>query len=186
MADFVYVDNSNVFMDGQRVAAVENGLAVDIDDAISNRILDRGYRLDFGKLYRFVANNGCEVKRAVLFGSRPPQNDSLWAAAEPGGVEVVVGNRSATNREKRMATWIVTAMCDDAFTKRADKANDTLILVAGGSDYVPAVAPLVERGFTVNVVFWQHASQELQDACSNFIPMNPHFANLSQENVQVG
>ncbi len=185
MAGFVYVDNSSVFMDGQRVAAVENGFALNIHDAISCQIFDHDYRLDFGKLYKFVANNGCKVKRPMLFGPRPPQNDSLWAAAESEGFEVVVDNRSAANPEKKIDTGIVAAMCEDAFTQ-ADKANDTFILVAGDGDYAPAVARLVEKGFTVNVVFWEHASQELQDACSNFIPMNPHFASLSRESVQVG
>lgn len=185
MAGFVYVDNSSVFIEGQRVAAVENGLAFDMDDAFSRRVFEYSYRLDFGKLYKFVANNGCKVKRPMLFGPRPPQHDSLWAAAESEGFEVVVDNRSAANPDKKIDTGIVAAMCEDAFTQ-ADKVHDTFILVAGDGDYAPAVARLVEKGFTVDVVFWEHASQELQDACSHFIPMNPHFASLSRENVQVG
>jgi len=179
MAGFVYVDNSNVFIEGQRVAAVKNGLAFNMDDAFSRQVFDHSYRLDFGKLDRFVANNGCKVKRAMLFGSRPPQNDSRWAAAKSDGCELVIEDRSASNREKKIDTGIVAAMYKDAFTQ-ADKASDTFILVAGDGDYVPAVVGLVEMEFTVDVVFWQHASQELQRVCSHFIPMNPHFANLSR------
>jgi len=178
MAGFVYVDNSNVFIEGQRVAAVKNDLALDIRDAIDGQIVDRSYRLDFGKLYRLLAKNGCKVKRAMLFGSRPPQNDSLWAAARSEGFELFIKDRNVANREKQIDTAIVGAMFEDAL-EQADKANDTLILVAGDGDYVPPVARLVEKGFTVNVVFWEHASQELQRVCSNFIPMNPHFENLS-------
>ncbi len=179
MAGFVYVDNSNVFIEGQRVAAVENGFALNIRDAISGQIFDRSYRLDFGKLYKFVANNGWNVKRAILFGSRPPPNDSLWAAAKSEGFDLVIEDRSAANREKKIDTGIVMAMAKDAFTK-ADKSSDKFVLVAGDGDYVPAVSDLVAEGFTVDVVFWQHASQELKSACSNFIEMNPHFGNLSR------
>ena len=40
MAELVYVDNSNVFIEGKRVKAVESGLAMNIYDAMNNRILD--------------------------------------------------------------------------------------------------------------------------------------------------
>jgi len=37
MAELVYVDNSNVFIEGQRVSAVKNGMALDIRDAIDKK-----------------------------------------------------------------------------------------------------------------------------------------------------
>ncbi len=37
---YTYVDNSNVYIEGQRVAAVSKGTAQDIEDAISRRIFD--------------------------------------------------------------------------------------------------------------------------------------------------
>ncbi len=39
MAELVYVDNSNVFIEGKRVMAVETGAAMNIYDAMNNRIL---------------------------------------------------------------------------------------------------------------------------------------------------
>jgi hypothetical protein len=85
MADWIYVDNSNVFIEGQRVSAVQTGLARDIWEALDNRILDPGYRLSFGKLYSFVAgDNRASTARAMLFGSRPPQNDAIWQIADEG------------------------------------------------------------------------------------------------------
>ncbi len=181
MARFIYVDNSNVFIEGQRVAAVSNGNALDIQDAIRRQIFDPGYRLDFGKLYEFVASNGdTDTGRAMLFGSRPPPNDSLWAIAESAGFELVIEDRNVANREKKIDTGIVTAMLEHAFTQ-ADTSEDKFILVAGDGDYVPAVTCLVKRGFTVDVVFWQHASRELKTACSSFIEMDPHFEYLSRK-----
>jgi hypothetical protein len=54
MADWIYVDNSNVFIEGQRVHAVQQGMALSIHDAMQNRIVDPGYRISFGKLYQFI------------------------------------------------------------------------------------------------------------------------------------
>ena len=72
-------------------------------------------------------------------------------------------------------------MVQDAYTI-ADKEADTITLVAGDGDYVPPVSSLVLDGFKVEVVFWEHASQELQSAATKFIPLNPilnHLAAMS-------
>ena len=39
MADYIYVDNSNLYIEGKRVSAVQKGLAMNIYDAMNNRIL---------------------------------------------------------------------------------------------------------------------------------------------------
>lgn len=49
MSNFVYVDNSNAFIEGKRVIAVSKGLAPNIYDAMKKNIIDSSYRLDFGK-----------------------------------------------------------------------------------------------------------------------------------------
>lgn len=180
MAELIYVDNSNVFIEGQRVAAVENGYALNIEDAIGHRTLDISYRLDFGKLYEFVSKNGSpDVRCAILFGSRPPQNDSLWAMAKSAGFQLVIEDRSASNQEKKIDTAIVTKMIAHSYEK-ADKDKDRLVLVSGDGDYVPAVKQLVGRGFAVDVFFWEHASRELQQVCSRFIELNSHFHKLAR------
>ena len=179
MARFVYIDNSNVFIEGQRVAAVRGGYALDMEDAQRRGIFHAAFRLDFGKLHAFLTRNGEPgIKKLMLFGSRPPPNDSLWQMAESKGFEPVIEDRNVNNREKKIDTGIVAAMMRDAF-RNADPAADSFTLVAGDSDYVPAVKLLMEEGFTVNVVFWDHASYELRQTCSRFITMNPHFDDLA-------
>ena len=115
----------------------------------------------------------------MLFGSRPPPNDSLWAVAESAGFQLVIVDRNLSNKEKKIDTGIVTAMLTHAFTE-ADAAKDQFVLVAGDSDYVPVVEALIKNGFTINVVFWDHASRELQNVCSNFISMNSDFEKLAR------
>jgi uncharacterized LabA/DUF88 family protein len=169
MAEYVYVDNSNVFIEGKKIAARRNGNGHDMDFS---------FRLDFGELYDFVAeHNPAKIARALLLGSRPPSNDKVWDIAERVGFEVVVVNRNALNQEKKVDTGLVAAMVRDAYTQ-VEKEKDTITLVAGDSDYVPAVQMLTGDGFCVEVVFWSNASGELKSVCSRFIELDKHLDAL--------
>ena len=161
-----------------RVAAVKNGLVLNIADAMRHNVLDNSYRLDFGRLHAFVAGDDPSIiERAVLFGSKPPPNDTLWEVARRHGFETVVENRNVRGKEKRIDTGIVTMMMKDAYTK-ANKAADTLTLVAGDGDYVPTFDALMKDGFKVEVVFWGHASNDLKRHCSRFINLNSYLKHL--------
>lgn len=178
MSEFVYVDNSNVYIEGRRVSAVRKGLAKDIFQAMAYNIQDPQYRIDFGKLHDFVAGNDpTTIKRATLFGSRPPPNDSLWKVAERAGFKTVIVDRNIKNKEKMVDTGIVAAMVKDAYTK-VDKKYDTISLVAGDGDFIPAILDLRNEGFHVDVVFWGHASSELKKACTKFYNLNSYLDHL--------
>lgn len=180
MAELIYMDNSNVFIEGQRVSAIAKGMVMNVYDSINHKVLDGSYRLDFGKLYHFLTGgNPDNVKRAILFGSRPPENDSVWNAPKRAGFEVELEDRNAANKEKKIDTGIVTRMVEDSY-ELADKSADTITLVAGDGDYVPTVRRLKERGFKVEVAFWEHASAELKRECTRFISLDQHLAALSK------
>lgn len=181
MAEYVYVDNSNVFIEGKRIAAVQNGWARNAAEANRKDISDRTFRLDFGELYDFVAeHNPKKVARAVLFGSSPPESDAVWQIAEKVGFEAVVVSRNSANQEKKVDTGIVAAMVRDAYTK-VNKERDTITLVAGDSDYVPAIELLTDDGFRVEVVFWSSASNELKRVCSKFIELDKYLDKLEYD-----
>ncbi len=168
MSEYVYVDNSNVFIEGKRIAARRKGA----DDHY-----DFHFRLDFGELYDFVSEDDPQkIARALLLGSRPPESDKVWEVAERAGFEVVVLDRNSENREKKVDTGLVAAMVRDAYTKA--QKSDVITLVAGDSDYVPAVEMLVADGFHVEVVFWSSASGELKSVCSKFIELDRHLDSL--------
>ena len=172
MKKFIYIDNSNLFIEGQRAAAIEK-----IDK--SGNTLDRNYKIDYGKLYKFVTQNGDdEVCRALLVGSRPPPNDSLWAFAESVGFELVIKTRNVANKEKGVDTALVHEMDRDAY-RRNDPANHKIVLVSGDGDFIPPVEMLVQDGFTVEVIFWTRASAELKRVCSRFITLDSHLDKLA-------
>lgn len=176
MANFLYVDNSNVWIEGMHVAAAVNGLAPDVWTAVSSRIYNYNWKIDFGKLHEFAG--GDDIGRAFLYGSRPPANDTLWSIARDRGFEVVVHDRNVANREKKIDTTITRDITKDSY-ERMNPGVDEVTLVAGDGDCVPTVEDMIERGFKFDVVFWSHANHELKTACSKFVELDPYLDHLT-------
>jgi uncharacterized LabA/DUF88 family protein len=177
MANLLYVDNSNVWIEGMHVAAVASGMVPDLWTAQENNVCDTNWKLDFGKLFQFAGGDRAQVKRAVLFGSRPPPNDSVWDAARRNGFEPVVYDRNVRNKEKKIDTDVVATMMEDSY-ERLDRDADEMTLVAGDADYVPMIEKLRARGIRVHVVFWDHASREIRAAASQFTSLNQYLDHL--------
>lgn len=178
MGNFLYVDNSNVWIEGMHVAAVATGAAPDIWTAQTAKITER-LAIDFGKLRAFAGGEIGEVTRAVLYGSRPPANDSLWRSAEAQGFDVVVYDRNAANREKKIDTKIATDIISDSFTRIS--TGDEVTLVAGDRDYVPVAEDVMARGIPFHVVFWNHAAAELKGVATSFTSLDPYLEHLRRE-----
>lgn len=174
---YTYVDNSNVFIEGQRVSAVQQGMAKDIFDATARNISDHGWNLDYGKLHTLICGDKSEVGAANLWGS-PPPGDSFWKKVEKHGFTVEKFDRSKyTGTEKKVDVAIAHRMTKDAYTK-IDKASSEITLVAGDSDFVPVVKDLVGEGFKVYVAFWDHASRELRETATGFFSLNTWVDHL--------
>ncbi|MBY0266277.1 MAG: hypothetical protein K2W84_07680 [Burkholderiales bacterium] len=115
MADYVYVDNSNLYIEGRRVSAVKQKLATNIHEAIHEKIFDHGYTISFGKLHEFLCGTDKRtIKRAALFGSRPPPNDGIWTFAKKAGFELHLEDRNVRNKEKKIDTGIATLLTKSA------------------------------------------------------------------------
>jgi hypothetical protein len=67
---FVYVDNSNVWIEGQRASAVAKGMAKDAWEAQEKGILDSSWRYDFGRLYELACRAASPSKPAYWTPSR--------------------------------------------------------------------------------------------------------------------
>lgn len=179
MKHFTYVDNSNVFLEGQRVSAVRKGMASNIIEAMNNDIKDFSWNMDYGRLHEFLCGeNDCEIGCAKLWGS-PPPSDSFWKRVEKYGFQVTTYERSFAGKEKKVDVAIAYQITKDAFTI-IDKNNDEINLVAGDKDYVPMVEDLVKDGYRVVVVFWNHAAPELKKVASHFDSLDAHIDFLSR------
>jgi uncharacterized LabA/DUF88 family protein len=180
MVLFVYVDNSNVWIEGQHVQAVRLGLAADPADAARRRITPR-WAYDFGRLYELACPPAEQIGRSILFGSRPPPNDSLWERARAEGFEVKVFDRNAANKEKQVDTSLATLMVEDCYQYMKPERHDMAVLVAGDGDFIPPVRSVQGRGLKVRVAFWRHGtSRELRDAADEFLELDPYFGWLTR------
>jgi uncharacterized LabA/DUF88 family protein len=178
MANFVYVDNSNVWIEGMHVAAVVSGMAPSVYLAQQNKLCDTSWKLDFGRLLQFAGGQKKDIGRAVLYGSKPPPNDSLWKAAKAQGFEVVVHERNPySGKEKKVDANIVTDVTADSY-ELMKAGRDEITLVAGDTDYVPLIEKLRGKGFQFDVCFWDHAGREIREAASTFVSLNAYFEHL--------
>lgn len=178
MGEYVYVDYSNLFIEAQRVSAVYNRQVGSIGEAMATKTIDYDYRIDFDQLYHFLAGvRPKQVKRIALFGSMSPETDWVWAMAENAGFEAITHQWNAANKEKRVDTSVITELLRDAYKHGTTK--DVFKLVAGDGDFIPAVQRLVEDGYHVEVLFWDHASYDLKQACSGFTSLNKRLIWLA-------
>ncbi len=178
MLTYTYVDNSNVFIEGQRVSAVKLGLARNIWEATQNRIVDHQWQLDYGKLHQFVCGDRSEIGGAKLWGS-PPPGDSFWRMVEAKGFKVTKYEKSVSGTEKKVDVAIAHQMTKDAYTL-IDRKSSEITLVSGDKDFVPVVEDLTNEGFRVVVAFWSHAARELRDAASSFFDLDPWHSHLTR------
>lgn len=176
---FTYVDNSNVWIEGQRIQAVRLGLARNLSEAMRDH-RSAPWSYDFGQLYELICPPGTRVGRSLLVGSRPPANDSVWGRARSEGFEVDVFDRNVANKEKQVDSHIVTTMLDDSYEYMKPERGDEAVLVAGDGDYLPCLRSLQRRGLKVRVVFWKHAtSRELRETADLFVELDQHFDALT-------
>src|ERR1700730_5906060 len=89
----IFVDKSNRSIEGPKVFARRKGVSRDPQGP--------SWRID---LLDFMGD-GRDTIAAILVGSEPPSNDSVWSAAKRKGFEVLTYNRSyrrARSRARRL------------------------------------------------------------------------------------
>ena len=137
----VIIDNSNVWIEGQKFSAKHKGIIK--ADPADKDICDPLWRIDFGNLLHEVAEGKALIK-AILVGSRPPQNDSVWDAAKHQGFEVIVHDRNTLGREKAVDTEIVAQGTEIVCTQHEPAI---LKLLSGDRDFIPLINIATKRNW---------------------------------------
>jgi uncharacterized LabA/DUF88 family protein len=138
----ILVDNSNVFIEGQKLAARKKGMVKAPGDI--REPLDWMWRIDFGALLKQVAT-GHRIINAILVGSTPPPNDSLWKAAESQGFKVITYERSfTTGQEKAVDTELVVQGLKTIYKH---PKPGILKLLSGDRDFLPLIRSAYEEGW---------------------------------------
>ena len=141
---FIYVDNSNVWIEGKKLAAKQQKLKC---------VEDPRMRLDIGKVADVVAN-GRHVAWGVLYGSEPPPIDTVWNKIREFGWKVVTNKRSTIqNKEKQvdqqLVADIIALVCDK------DIAKGKIAVISGDADVIPAIKE--DEGWSFEIWMWETA-----------------------------
>jgi uncharacterized LabA/DUF88 family protein len=174
MSALIYLDDSNLWIEGKKVSAVSQGFALDVWDATATRSYDNTFKLDFGKALE-IANNA-PVKVARFYGSRPPEADSVWNAAKSAGFQLTILDRNQRNKEKGVDSSMVADIIEDMYTIATE--GDIFIIMAGDADYVPVIQKLQAKNYEVHVLFWDHAANDLKRAAHKFLSLNQFLNQL--------
>lgn len=180
MGYYVFVDNSNVWIEGKYASAVKKGMAPDVCTAHEKKICDNSWKMDFGKLLECAVDGKLtEVKEAIIVGSKPTQKDSLWNAMAAAGFIVETEQRNSSNKEKKIDTGIVQKINKKLY--KESQEGDTFVLMVGDRDYAPTVEAIEEEGRKVKIAFWDNVAGELVAGASEYKCLNDCFEEIERK-----
>ena len=153
---FLYWDNSNIFLEAQRLAEERNEGP------------DARYRLriDFNNILR-LAHVDRPLEKALAVGSIPPEMRQLWNRMESYGVEVSLFDRgSPQQREQEMPDRILQLrMLEDALDYNGEPGIVVLLTGDGagyleGAGFHRTLERMHKRGWRVEILSWRHACNQ--------------------------
>lgn len=176
MADcLILVDNSNVFIEGQKLSAKRKGV-VKANPADKDPC-DPSWRIDFGALLNYLAD-GRKILNAILVGSRPPKNDGVWEAARVNGFSVIVYDRSG-HEEKAVDTELV-AQGTEAICSMV--GPHVLVIASGDRDFIPLVKVAHRKGWEVEMCAFSSSFSPAGDMATSVERVRP----LDADHLKVG
>jgi uncharacterized LabA/DUF88 family protein len=141
----ILVDNSNVFIEGQKASAKAKGI---VPATLSDKQLsDIYWRIDFASLLSELAE-GRPILEAFLVGSRPPPKDAVWEMAKQGGFKVITHDRDSHNREKAVDTELAV---QGTMAVAMAPEPGVLVIASGDRDFIPLVKMAQSRGWSAEM-----------------------------------
>jgi uncharacterized LabA/DUF88 family protein len=177
----VIIDNSNVWIEGQKFSAKLKGQVK--TNPADRDICDPSWRIDFGNLLKEVAE-GKTIIKAILVGSRPPQNDSVWVAAKSHGFEVIVHDRSSAGKEKAVDTEIVAQGTEIVCTQSTPAI---LKLLSGDRDFIPLINIATKRNWETEMWAFTNAftyGGQMAQSVTRIKPIDKIFNKVGHNEYQ--
>ena len=143
---WIYVDNSNIWIGAKYLSSKVKKFKSSQDHRV---------RISVGKLTDVVAKKR-RVGKGTLYGSEPPQIDSVWEKIRKQGWEVKTKEKSyLTHKEKEVDAQLLVDVTEKACTTPPNERS-TIVLITGDSDMRPAVEKIMEyEGWKVEIYMWQ-------------------------------
>lgn len=169
----MFVDNSNVKIEGARLAHAKRHR-----NGIRGTEVDNLYEIDWGKFLYLVKSRGNRLlaQVPVLYGSRPPPDDSIWIKIRSEGFDVKLFDRNIRDKEKGVDMEIGMDVIERIMTVNPP---ETIVIVAGDADFKGVAERAKKKGWDVEVWFWGNAAQEMQ-GIANFINLDKAFDYLKK------
>ena len=163
-----FVDNSNVLIEGQRFSEMNRKFRTKL-----SAFTDDDYQIDWGKFLYVVKEQDSRglAEVPILYGSRPPDEDSVWDRIRDDGFDVKVFDRNIRNKEKGVDMEMGMDIAERIYTTQPR----IMVVAAGDADYIPAIERAKSKGWPVEVWFWSNAAGELKKAASRFCPLDKHL-----------
>ena len=155
---WIYVDNSNIWIGAKHLASKVKGFKSSQDHRV---------RISIGNLTDVVSKNRA-VRKGTLYGSEPPQIDSVWEKIrEHDGWGVKTKKKSfLTHKEKEVDAQLLVDVTEVACTTPRDERS-TIVLITGDADMCPAVEKIMEyEGWKVEIYMWEDSLSDRLKALS--------------------
>ena len=139
---FIYVDDSNMWIEAQKLAAKKLNLKCKADPRL---------RLDIGKVADVVANNR-KVAWGTLYRLEPQGSDSDWQKIRERGWKVITTQRSTfTGKEKQVDHQMVadiTVLVSGCIVK------GKIVIVSGDADMIPTISKNLQMNWSTEIWMW--------------------------------
>ncbi|MDA0574098.1 NYN domain-containing protein [Burkholderia gladioli] len=171
----VYVDNSNIFHEGQRFASEKRG-----EDRYA-------FRLHFARFIDLVTG-GQAANEIVWGGSTPPTTDDVWRRLGERGIQPHLIPRAASGENETVDHVIQLQMYRHA--RKYGSTPGTMVVCTGdgkGYDneegFLFDVEGFVKAGWQLRVVSWTHScSARLKDFANRygkFVALEDHYDDVT-------
>ena len=161
---FIYVDDSNMWIEAKKLAANKLNLKC---------IEDPRLRLDIGKVTDVIANNR-KVAWGILYGSEPPPIDSVWQKIRERGWKVITTQRSSfTGKEKQVDHQMVadiTELVSGCIVK------GKIVMVSGDADMIPAISKSLQMKWSTEIWMWGNG---VSNALKQLAEENPGLMSIN-------
>ncbi|KAK0646806.1 hypothetical protein B0T16DRAFT_458691 [Cercophora newfieldiana] len=162
----IYIDNSNLWIQGQKTHARKRNLKV---------LTDPTWRFHLGRLESILIDAILteEAPRVTthLYGSTPPLVDAIWNKFKAQGTVVRTYKRGGwTGREKGVDGKLIAESVKYAVRDECEGISSHVVIVSGDRDLADsAVAEILECGFPVHVWAWRNSLadiyRKMQEEC---------------------
>lgn len=138
----IYIDNSNLFIEGQKFLARKLELRVSQDPR---------FRYENGKLQKALANKR-SILETNLYGSEPPPLDTVWKAMEKVNIRVETSERNLKGEEKEVDVSMAVDIMEQVVLNKDKKTLPIIIMVTGDRDLIQAVKKAVAYNYSVEII----------------------------------